>query len=186
MGLAELVPPILMIFKSIKWRLQLWYGLILVVVLAVLASRRTSWNAVGCLGGLMTSSIAGLRSWPARCAVHRRAGRKDMNPLSAVRPRDSFLTTARLGKIRVRRGNFIRRRKPRISLIAATRIIFIFLSNATVKNLHARPMYLRIRLSSLIPDAAFIRSTTWHRRFPGAPLDHPDRRKSLSAQKMIG
>ena len=35
MGLAELVPPNRMkIFKSIKWRLQLWYGLILVVVLA--------------------------------------------------------------------------------------------------------------------------------------------------------
>ncbi len=35
MGLAELVPPNRMkVFKSIKWRLQLWYGLILVVVLA--------------------------------------------------------------------------------------------------------------------------------------------------------
>ncbi len=34
MGLAQLVPPNCMIFKSIKWRLQLWYGLILVIVLA--------------------------------------------------------------------------------------------------------------------------------------------------------
>ncbi|HXE42867.1 MAG TPA: hypothetical protein VN516_07565, partial [Candidatus Baltobacteraceae bacterium] len=34
MGLAELVPPNRMkIFNSIKWRLQIWYGLILVAVL---------------------------------------------------------------------------------------------------------------------------------------------------------
>ena len=30
----EFVPPVFMISKSIKWRLQIWYGLILVVVLA--------------------------------------------------------------------------------------------------------------------------------------------------------
>ena len=32
------------IFKSIKWRLQIWYGLILVAVLAGLASLLINWN----------------------------------------------------------------------------------------------------------------------------------------------
>ena len=48
------------ILKSIKWRLQLWYGLILVVVLAGFGLPPINWNADGKCAGLTTNCSAAL------------------------------------------------------------------------------------------------------------------------------
>ena len=62
------------IFKSIKWRLQIWYGLILVVVLAGFGFTAYQLERGACSVALMMNCIGGLVFWPMRFVRHR-AGR---------------------------------------------------------------------------------------------------------------
>ena len=114
------------VFKSIKWRLQLWYGLILVAVLAgfgftayqLEAGAMSAALMMKCMRrvGVLANAMRPPPRGPGANEFPPRGPGRASNPL-IVRHADSFPTTACPDKTRRRRWNFICRRKPPVCLI---------------------------------------------------------------------
>ena len=128
-----------MIPKSIKWRLQIWYGLILVLVLAGFGFTAYQLERGGCLDALMMSCIGVLEFWLMRYTVRRRVDWVETNHLLTTRHPANFPTTARRDKTLVRRLSFIYRSKPLDYSAQTIRILFISsLKVATAMNWRVR------------------------------------------------
>ena len=117
-------------FKSIKWRLQIWYGLIFVVVLAgfgFTAYQLERNQQFGRIDNELHQRVGVLANSLRRppLAPAERAGPPFDRP-----PPASFPTTARRDKIRARRVNFICRRKMRIYLTPTIQIDFYYNINS--------------------------------------------------------
>jgi hypothetical protein len=109
-----------MIFQSIKWRLQIWYGLILVAVLAGFGFTAFELERNLQLRRLDEELQRRLAPWPMRCTGRIKEGRP-----SAVRRQVRLQTTRRPTQIQGRRPHFACRRASPPCLTPAIRMIFI-------------------------------------------------------------